>query len=80
MCGRWSGVGAFGEELQDVTLLLGERFDRGVMGRVAGKRNKLPGDIEHTVELLLVPVALIDVAGQPNEEPASRPLVVEDNG
>src|SRR2546426_12327500 len=73
------GVAAFGEELQDAALLLGERLDWGVMGLVAGESNELSGDVDHAVEPLLVAPALVDVALQPPEEPASRALVVEDD-
>src|SRR6058998_847079 len=79
LAGDGRGIAAFGEELQDAELLLGERLDRCVMGRVAGKRNELSGDVDHAVEPLLVAPALIDVAFQPHEESASRALVVEDD-
>jgi hypothetical protein len=71
------GGAAFGEELQDPALLLRERLDRCVMGRVAGERNELTCDVDHAVEPLFVAPALVDVAFQSHEEPASRALVVE---
>src|SRR5436190_8202992 len=77
LAGDGRGVAAFGEELQDAALLLGERLDRRVMGLVAGERNELSGDLHHAIEPLLVASALVDVAHQSHEEPAARPLVVE---
>src|SRR3989449_7983314 len=59
--------------------LLGERLDRCVMGLVVGERNQVSGDVDHAVEPLLVTPALVDVALQPHEEPASRALVVEED-
>src|SRR2546428_13407706 len=50
LAGDGRGVAAFGEELQDATLLLGERLDRCGMGLVAGERNELSGKPEHAVE------------------------------
>src|SRR5207247_1230149 len=79
LAGDGRGVAAFGEELQDAALLLGERLDRCVMGLVVGERNELSRDLEHAVGPLLVAPALVDVALQPHEEPASRTLVVEDD-
>src|SRR5438093_4021169 len=79
LAGDGRGVAAFGEELQDATLLIGERLDWGVMCLVAGESNELSGDVDHAIEPLLVAPAMIDVAFQPHEEPASRALVVEDD-
>ena len=53
--GDGRGVGAFGKELQDTALLLGERLDRGVMGSAAGKGNKLPGSSVSSMAPLVVP-------------------------
>ena len=72
-------VAAFGEELQDAELLLGERLDRCVMGRVAGERDELSGNLHHAVEPFLITPTQVDVALQPHEEPPSRALVVEDD-
>src|SRR5437870_4599875 len=79
LAGDGRGIAAFGEELQDAALLLGERLDRRVMGLVAGERNELSRNLEHAVEPLLVASALVDIALQPHEEPPSRALVVEDD-
>ena len=79
LAGDGRGVAAFSEELQDTALLIGERLDWGVMCLVAGESNELSGDVDHAIEPLLVAPAMIDVAFQPHEEPASRALVVEDD-
>src|SRR2546428_9713019 len=79
LAGDRRGVAAFGEELQDAALLLGERLDWGVMGLVAGERNEVSGDVDHAVEPLLVAPALVDLALQPHAEPAAPTLVVQDD-
>src|SRR5437773_2408040 len=79
LAGDDHGVATFGEELQDAEHLLGERLDRRVMGRVAGERDELSGNLHHTVEPFLITPTQVDVALQPHEEPPSRALVVEDD-
>src|SRR3989441_9584167 len=64
LAGDGRGIAAFGEELQDAALLLGERLDRCVMGGVAGERDELSGNLHHAVETFLITPTQVDVALQ----------------
>src|SRR5207247_10201134 len=74
LAGDGRGIAAFGEELQDAALLLGERLDRRVMGLVAGERNELSGNLEHAVERLVAVPALVGIARPQHDEPPSPAL------
>ena len=68
--GDAGGVAALGEQLQDPNLLVGERLDLRMAGRVAGDRHELAGGSQHPLKELRVATALGDITCQPQEEAA----------
>jgi len=71
------GVATLREELENATLLLGQRFDRCVLGRSIGKPDEPLCDFHHLVEQILLSTPLADVARQTNKAPTPRPMIVE---
>src|SRR3989442_12074281 len=54
LAGDGRGIAAFGEELQDAALLLGERLHKRVKGLGARGRNKVSGKTQHAGETPLL--------------------------